>query len=150
MMKKLLVPVFTLLVAILGCSDDGGPKPEQPKPSPYSGYYYMFSRIVASDCAIQPSLAPTGQITIAGDEIEFFGYAGAWVDASKHGYGTSGQNTVIINPTTGCIGYYILSFDITFASLDSFSGTIGIDFTYSPQCSASACHADLAVSGKKQ
>ena len=150
-MKKLMLPVFAILFCLLGCSDDGGTKPETPKPSPYSGVYYIFSRVVSGDCAYPPTFPLSGQVIITGSDISFFGFDGTWDDAEKRGYGTTDQRTLIINATTGCIGYYYVTFDITFSILDStFAGTVGVDFTYSAPCSASACHTDLEVNGKRQ
>ncbi len=148
-MKPVPLMVFALALALSACSDDGI-GPEGADLSAYSGTFYVTFVVVESNCAIAPPLDGNATITIRGDEIVWGSMIGSWEEEAKRGAGGSPSPTCIpINPGTGCEGCFTTSFDIVFASVDSFTGGYGAKYAYSPSCGTDSCHTYYSITGTR-
>lgn len=140
--------VFATLALALGCSDDST-KPTG-ETSPYSGRFYATYSVLYTNCTFPAPLDGPVDILISGNECDFEDMVGTWESSAKTGYGHSATPTCIpIPPNVGCQGCYTMSFAITFASPDSFSGTYGVGYTYSTECATDSCHTQYLITGTR-
>lgn len=150
-MKRLFAVAFVILFALAGCQGkDSGTNPNAPA-SPYSGTFNVNYFAVQTDCGLDIPPANPTDITIKTSTILFGDAIGTWIQADKRGSGTGsiGDNCLNYDPPIVCATCIFISFDITFASPDSFSGTYSHALTYA-NCSADSCHTVYFVTGKRQ
>lgn len=148
-MKRAWIFLAAALLAVSACSEgDDGTKPGSFDRSEYAGTFYVRYTIVETTCSIAPPLDGNATIEIEGDTIVWGSMSGPWDEETRHGSGASAAPTCIpINPSTGCVGCFTTSFDIVYASADSFSGVFRTYYSYSEACGADSCHTYYSISG---
>ena len=147
MMKCIFIAALVILFAA-SCDNDTT-KPGDAG-SQYSGRFDITYQIFDGNCIL--GLTPDGasDITIRGDAITFGSMKGPWLEGEKRGYGryAFGAQCPDHNPPAFCANCITSSFELAFASADSFSGTYGIGYTYH-DCRADSCHRRYAITGKR-
>jgi len=150
-MRKLAPAAYIVLLALAACQGtDNGTNPDG-APSPYSGAFNVSYFPRETSCALDvPPPDPT-VISIHTSTILLGDAIGTWIQADKRGFGTGtiGDNCLNYDPPIVCATCIFISFDITFASPDSFSGTYSHALTYA-NCSSDSCHTVYFVTGKRQ
>ena len=139
------------LFVLPACSaEDDGTKPGRWDGSEYGGAFYVTFTLVETSCAVAPPLDGIATIEIAGDTIVWGSMRGPWDAEARHGSGESVAPVCIpINPSTGCIGCSTMSFDVVYASVDSFSGTFATHFSYTAACGNDSCSTYYTISGSR-
>lgn len=149
LMRSFLCMLSLLTFALASCSEDSKDL-VNPKSSPYSGSYSVTYPVSETNCAFYTPLAGNSRISIVEDKITWDDMKGEWDEETKHGTGKSTSPTCIpINPSIGCSGCLEMVFDIFFASVDSFYGTMDILYSFSPSCSTDSCHVLYSVTGSR-
>jgi len=148
MMKCIFIAALVILFAA-SCADDDTTKPEDAG-SQYSGRFDITYRIFDGNCILGLDPSGASDITIQGTSITFGSMKGSWMESEKHGYGryVFGTQCTDHNPPTFCSNCITSSFELAFASADSFSGTYGIGYTYH-DCRADSCHRRYVITGKR-
>jgi len=147
-MKKLIIVVAVTALLAASCNEDDPAAPDpKPKPSPYSGTFDVDFTLKQTDCNFPPPLDALETITVNEDNFDWGGMVGTWDPDEDRGYGTSAQRCVPIPPPTGCVGCWVIEFDVTFASPDSFYGEITVPYEYSDECQATDCESVYDVTG---
>jgi hypothetical protein len=146
-MKKLLIIVIAALLAAASCDENGDPEGPTQLPSEYNGTFDVDFQLDHSNCAFPPPLDGFEDITVRDDSFEWGSVSGTWDEDEKRGFGTGAETCIPITPPVGCIGCYVVEFDITFASPDSFYGQINVPYDYTLECQASSCVSIYDVTG---
>jgi len=147
-MKKLLIVAALTVMLAASCNEDDPAAPTpKPEPSPYSGTFNVDFTLKQSDCQFPPPLDQLRTITVNEDEFDWAGMKGTWDEDEKRGYGTSAQTCIPIPPPTGCVGCWVVEYDVTFATQDSFYGVVNVPYTYSAECQATDCSSSYDVTG---
>jgi hypothetical protein len=141
--------MLALIVLALGCSEESSTKPEG-HASPYSGRFYIEYTITYTNCLFPAPLDGPMDIVISGEDLSWGTIEGHWDESTAHGWGHSTAPTCIpINPSIGCEGCFMTSFDVTYVTVDSLAGTVGLAYTYTAPCNTDSCHTNYAVTGKR-
>jgi hypothetical protein len=148
MMKYTFIAALAIMFAA-SCADDDTMKPADAS-SPYSGRFDITYNIFDGNCILGITPDGASDITIRGDSIIFGSMKGPWLEGDKRGSGryAFGTQCADHNPPAFCANCITSSFELTFASADSFSGTYGIGYTYH-DCRADSCHRRYAITGKR-
>jgi hypothetical protein len=150
-MKKLFAIAFAILSVMAGCQNKNNGTNPNGAASPYSGTFNVNYFSVRSNCGLDiPPASPT-VISIQTSTILLGDAIGTWIQADKRGFGTGtiGDNCLNYDPPIVCATCIFISFDITFASPGSFSGTYSHALTYA-NCGDDSCHTVYVVTGKRQ
>ncbi len=148
-MTKLCAIACVILFVLMGCQNKNA-GPTSPE-SPYSGTFDVDYFVRQTNCPFEVPPANPTAISIEANTIYFGSAVGAWIDADKRGFGTGsiGDNCLNYDPPIVCATCIFISFDITYASPDSFSGTYSQALTYA-NCSDDSCHSVYFVTGKRR
>jgi hypothetical protein len=147
-MKRLLIVIAATTLLAAACNDDDPAAPtDNPTPHPYSGTFDVDFALRASDCNSPPPLDVLESVTINGDDFDWDGVEGTWDEENKTAQGTSAETCIPIPPPTGCVGCYVMEYNLTFASPDSFYGELTVPYTYSVECNATDCSSIYDVTG---
>lgn len=147
-MRKLIIIIALAVGLAASCNDDDPAAPtSQPKPSIYNGTFDVDFQLKESDCQHPPPLDQLRSITVDGDDFEWGGMDGTWDEEAKRGYGTSAEYCIPIPSPAGCVGCWVVEFDVTFATPDSFYGGVTVPYEYTPECQASDCSSSYDVTG---
>jgi hypothetical protein len=145
-MKKLIIVV--VLTALLGAScNEDDPAAPTPKPHPYNGSFSVDFTLRSSDCRVPPPLDVLESVTINGDDFKWDDVEGYWDEEGKRAHGRSAERCIPLHPVTGCTGCYVMEFDLTFASPDSFYGELTVPYDYSDVCDIPDCTSLFDVTG---
>jgi hypothetical protein len=151
-MKRLLIVVAATVLLAASCNDDDpaapNPNPE-PEASPYSGTFNVTFDLQQSDCQFPPPLDQLRNITVSEDDFDWGGMKGTWDEDEKRGYGTSAETCIPIPQPAGCVGCYVVQFDVTFANPDSFYGEVIVPYDYNDVCNATDCSSTYDVTGTR-
>ena len=147
-MRKLFALAAMILFVMAGCSEDST-KPKV-QSSPYNGRFYVTYVTTETNCALDIPPNSASDIKIKDSTITFGTWYGKWIEDEKRGYGKSyiGNDCPNHNPPDHCATCITISFNITFASPDSFSGAVGVGNTYA-SCAPESCHTHYAVTGRR-
>jgi len=146
-MKKLIIVVALTALLAASCNEDDPAAPTTPKAHPYTGTFSVDFVLTQSDCRFPPPLDALESITVNEDDFNWGGIDGTWDEDEKRGYGTSARRCVLIPPPDGCKGCWVIEFEFTFASPDSFYGEITVPYDYSDECDATDCSSVFDVTG---
>jgi hypothetical protein len=147
-MRKLIIVIASTVLLVASCNEDDPAAPTPtPKPSPYSGTFSVDLTLTQSDCRFPPPLDKLEQITVNEDDFDWAGMKGTWDEDEQRGYGTSAQTCIPIPQPAGCVGCYVVQYDVTYANPDSFYGELIVPYTYSTECQASDCSSTFDVTG---
>lgn len=130
-----LLTALSLCAIFVTCGDD----PADPGDgdddtgSPYSGVFSIESALVSNDCAVPSPPIPFTTVTVEGDSVWFGTFPGEWDEGTLTGTGDTPEYTVPVDPPD-CYAYYTVVFEITYSSVDSFSGTYGASYRKDPDC----------------
>lgn len=149
-MLKMIVAACALAILFVlpACTDDGT-KPAGGEESQYNGYFYVYFTVADNDCAVPAPLNGRFEIEVEGDSMSFGSVKGVWDSTTAHGSGTSPARTVVIDPDADCYGHYTVTFDVTFASQDSFSGFYFFQAWYDDACNSDSCHTNYTITGSR-
>ena len=147
--KRLFAIAFLALFALAGCQSKTNTGPTSTA-SPYSGTFNVDYFAVQNNCPLDIPPANPTIVKIQASTILFGDAIGTWIEADKRGFGTGsiGDNCINYNPPVVCATCIFISFDVTFASPDSFSGTYSHALAYA-NCGADSCHTVYFVTGKR-
>jgi hypothetical protein len=147
-MKKLFVIGFVALFSLAGCGKKSNTGPSTS--SPYSGTFNVSYFTAQTNCTFDVPPANPAVVSVEDGTILFGDVVGTWINADKRGFGSGsiGDNCLNYDPPIVCATCIFITFDITYASPDSFSGTYSHALTYA-NCSADSCHSVYSVTGKR-
>jgi hypothetical protein len=148
-MRKLILVAALAVLWAASCNDEDPTAPTKPKstPSVYTGTFDVDFQLTQSDCSFPPLLTGLEVITVDEDDFTWGGMKGTWDEEEQRGYGTSAQTCVPIQPPAGCVGCFVIQFDVTFASPDSFYGAVIVPYDYNEECTATDCSSSFDVTG---
>jgi hypothetical protein len=148
-MRKLTFVVALTVLWAASCNDDEPAAPTKPKstPSVYTGTFDVDVQLTQSDCHVPPPLTGLEQITVDEDDFTWGGMKGTWDEEEQRGYGTSAETCIPIQPPDPCVVCFVIEFDITFASPDSFYGEVTVPYDYQDECTATDCSSTFDVTG---
>ena len=145
-MKRLIIVVAVTALLAASCNEDD-PAAPTPKPHPYSGTFDVDVTVASSDCRVVPPLDVLETVTVDKNSIDWGGIEGTWDEEEKRAHGVSAERCVPLHPVSGCMGCYVIRFDLTFASPDSFYGDVTVPYDYSDECTATDCTSTFDVTG---